>query len=203
MGRFAPAFGLLLAACSPGPSRSSVHAAPAEPARTHFEGDVPSPSRAFRISIPRPNGQIVYFDVSSSGELFQWVTPYQRPDPPAVVVLRADWTFRRVRDDEVYFRLRKDDGALLPTRYEPDMLCVARRDGTVNCRCDGHTPVVDVTYSITGTDLVASQGNTSVTAGSVTPAPEDAVQRIRVLAIVAERTYGLDDHGDSAHDIDH
>ncbi len=152
--------------------------------------------------MPRPNGQTVFFAVTADGELFQWVTPYPRPSPPARVALRPDWSVHD-HDGTAYLELRRHDGALVPTHYQPDMLCVAHQGGEVRCRCDGHTPVVDVLYSIRGADLLVAAAGGSQVFGRVAPAPADAAERLRVLVMIADWTYSLDDHGDSAHDIDH
>lgn len=180
------------------PASDAPAGAPSDPAR--FDGATASPARAFQVSVPRPNGQTVLFEVTAGGELFQWVTPYPRPAPPARATLLPDWTVR-FPDGGVHFELRRRDGALVPTAYAPEMLCVAYQLGVVRCRCEDHTPVVDVSYSIAGSDLLATSGAGSAVVGRVTPAPADAAERLRVLVMIAEWTYSLDDHGDSAHDV--
>lgn len=224
MARLAPWLAALLAACGgsapaqPAPERAAQSAAPAVATGSDdeapldadapladdapFAAGTPSPPYAFRASIPRPNGQVQLFEVSSSGELVQWVTPYERPEPTARVVMRSDFALWDTLNDEAILTLH-DDGALLPTHYEPEMRCSALQGGRVRCRCSGHIPVLDVTYSIEGEELLASTASVTASFGRVTPAPANAAERMRVLVVIADLAYSLDDHGDSAHDIDY
>lgn len=217
MARVAPWLAVLLTACGGTAAPQPSHPLPAAESAAHgattapedgasldgpFDAATPSPPYAFHVSIPRPNGQVEYFEMSAGGELVRWVSPYERPEPPARIVMRSDFALWDTVNDEVTFALH-EDGALLPTRYEPDMRCSALRDGRVRCRCSGHTPILDVTYSIAGDELLGSTASVTEPFGHVTPPPSNAAERLRVLVVIAEWTYSLDDHGDSAHDIDH
>ena len=203
--RCALAWAVLLAACGgqaagQPPTRGPTGAADA--AGPAFDGSIPSPPQGFSLSIPRPNGQTDHLEVTAGGELFRWVTPSEhgRPSAPAAVRLHADWSIR-TQGDERLFQLRAHDGAIVPTWYQPEMQCVTYATGELRCRCEGHTPVVDVTFSITASDLIASTAGRSQVVGRVAPTPASAAEKLRALVLDAQWSYSLDDHGDSAHDI--
>jgi hypothetical protein len=203
----------LAAACGSPPAAPSqpVVAAPVEATEPEvmrepatdapFTGDIPAPATGFEISVPMQDGQVMQFAIAADGGIQQWVSPYARPTDPARVQMRADWSLWDQQNDRSYFALG-EDGELSPTGYDPEMHCTAFRDGRAHCRCEAHTPVVDLTYAVENGDLVVSTSGRRTAIGTVTPAPTSAAEKLRVLVIIAEWTYSRDDHGDSAHDID-
>lgn len=78
----------MMAAC--GGKAAPASGAATGPAR--FDGATPSPARAFQVAVPRPNGQTERFEVTARGEIYRWVTPYERPTEPAQVTLTPDWS---------------------------------------------------------------------------------------------------------------
>jgi hypothetical protein len=167
----------------------------------------PSPPFAFRLSIPH-GSQVVLYQMTANGDLRSWVTPYERPERPTAV-MRTDWSlWRAIHEDtpapQQFFELRAD-GTLAYARSldEARMVCAETSGGRMRCRCEGHTPVEDATFSILGRDVVATTPYATATVASVSPAPRTDAERLRVLIVLATFNLSVDDHGDSAHDVDY
>lgn len=165
----------------------------------------PAPAFAFRLSMPYPNGQIESTEVSATGELTTWVTPYPQPEASGRATLRTDWSIWDPVAGEAHLTLGADGN--FTTRpslgtAEVSMRCEALPDARIRCRCDGHVPTYDFTYAVVDDRVTASGIDVAADIATVAPAPTSDAQRLRVLMIVAMSVFHHDDHGDSAHDVD-
>ncbi len=161
---------------------------------------------AFRLELAGPDeAQMQHVDVDAEGGVTTWYAPEPRPTAPPVVRLRPDGTWLEIEGQRVIQTVRASDGRIVRPDVDhvmgTQMICTLRAD-QLRCRCEGHTPVIDVVVRIHGDQVLSSLAeapHTTVVAGRVTPGPRTTAARARVLTILASHLLGWDNHdGDRA-----